>query len=177
MNRRNRTQLGLGLLLILAAAWLIATKINPELTDILHLNFEWPMWIVISGGIILLIGLLVGAPGMAVPACIVAGIGGILYYFNATGNWVEWYFWLLVPGLAGIGELFSGLLGGTFRQSARSALNTIFVSIVLFAIFASLFGGTELFGPYSEYLPIALLFLLGLWLILRGIFRRNKPTE
>ena len=177
MNRRNRTQLGLGLLLILAAAWLIATKINPELPDILHMDFEWPMWIVISGGIILLIGLLVGAPGMAVPACIVAGIGGILYYYNATNNWFEWYFWLLIPGLAGIGELLAGLLGGTFRQAARSALNTIFVSLVLFAIFASLFGGSELFGRYSDYLPIALLFVLGLWLILRGIFRRNKPTE
>ena len=174
MNRRNRTQLGLGLLLILAAAWLIATKINPELTDILNLTFEWPMWIVISGGIILLIGLLVGAPGMAVPACIVAGIGGILYYYNSTGNWVDWYFWLLIPAFAGVGELLAGLLGGDFRHQARSGLNAIFVGLVLFTIFATLLGGWEFLGAYSDYVPIGLLFLLGLYLILRGVFRRNK---
>ncbi len=88
MQKRNRTQLVLGVLLILVAGWLIATRINPELNDIVRFPpFDWPMWVVLAGAMLLVLGLLVGAPGMAVPACIVAGIGGILYYQNATGNW------------------------------------------------------------------------------------------
>ncbi len=174
MNRRNRSQLGLGIILILAATWMIVSRLVPDLNQDLAQAFVWPMWVVLAGALILLIGLLVGAPGMAVPACIVAGVGGILYYYHATNNWGEWYFWLLIPGLAGVGSLLSGLLGGTFRQEARGGLNAIFVSLVLFAIFAALLGKAEWLGPYADYLPIGLLFALGLWLILSSLFRRAR---
>ncbi|MEZ0396096.1 MAG: hypothetical protein ABWK53_06705 [Anaerolineales bacterium] len=174
MNRRNRTQLGMGIILILAAAWMIASRLVPDLSDLFAQAFTWPMWIILAGAAMLLFGLLVGAPGMAVPACIVAGIGGILYYYEATNNWDEWYFWLLIPGFVGVGSLLSGLLGGTFRQEVRGGLNTIFVSLVLFAIFAALVGKAEWLGPYTDYLPIGLLFFLGLWLILGSLLRRPR---
>jgi hypothetical protein len=174
MNRRNRAQLGLGIILILAAAWMIASRLVPDLNDFFAQAFTWPMWVVLAGALILLIGLLVGSPGMAVPACIVAGIGGILYYYNLTNRWQEWYFWLLIPGFVGIGSLLSGLLGGTFRQEVRGGLNAIFISLVLFSVFAVLMGEAEWLGPYTDYLPIGLLFALGLWLILSSLFRRPK---
>ena len=105
MQKRNRTQLVLGILLILVAAWLIAARINPTLARYLTLPpFAWPMWVIFAGAILLVIGLLSGAPAMAIPACIVAGIGGILYYQNATGNWDSWaYMWTLIPGFVGLG--------------------------------------------------------------------------
>lgn len=174
MNRRNRAQLGLGVILILAAAWMIASRLVSGLNDLFMQALTWPLWVVLSGALILLIGLLVGSPGMAVPACIVAGIGGILYYYDATGNWEEWYFWLLIPGFVGVGSLLSGLLSGTFRQEVRGGLNSIFVSLVLFAIFAVLMGRAEWLGPYTDYLPIGLLFAIGLWLILGSLFRRTR---
>jgi hypothetical protein len=175
MEKRNRTQLVLGLVLILAAGWLIATRISPNLANLVKLPpFEWPMWLVLSGAIILLIGLLLGAPGMAVPACIVAGIGGILYYQNATGNWSSWsYLWTLIPGFVGIGSLLAGLLGEDTRQSIRSGLNALAFSVVAFAIFSTLFGGWTILGPYAQYVPIVLLFLLGVWFIVRGFLRRK----
>jgi hypothetical protein len=98
------------------------------------------MWVVIAGGVVLLIGLLVGAPGMAVPACIVAGIGGILYYQNATGDWGSWaYVWSLIPGFVGVGTILAGLLGQDFRQSVRSGLNLILISLIMFLFFAAVF--------------------------------------
>src|SRR5512136_2588979 len=114
MQKRNRTQLILGILLILAAAWLIATRVFPNLGNIIHLPvFEWPMWVVLVGVMLLVLGLLVGAPGMAVPACIVAGIGGILYYQNATGRWDSWSFLCtLIPGFVGVGKILTGVIGG-----------------------------------------------------------------
>ena len=42
--------------------------------------------------------LLTGQPGMLVPACIVGGIGGMLYWQNLTGDWASWsYSWSLIP--------------------------------------------------------------------------------
>jgi hypothetical protein len=174
MEKRNRTQLVLGILLILAAAWLILARVNPDLGKLVRLTFDWPVWVMLSGALILFIGLLVGAPGMAVPACIVAGIGGILYFCDQTGNWGAWsYLWTLIPGFVGVGALLSGLLGGTFRKDFGGALNSIIVSLVLFAIFATFFHAWDIFGLYSTYVPIVLLFALGLWFIVRGFLRRK----
>ena len=132
------------------------------------------MWVVLAGAALLVIGLLVGAADMAVPACIVAGIGCILYYCNASGNWNSWaYMWTLIPGFVGIGSILSGLLGENFKASVSNGLNALIVSVILFAVFGTFFHAWSLFGVYSEYVPIALLFLGGIWLILpRGIARK-----
>jgi len=174
MDKKNRTQLVLGLVRILVAGWLVLNQIQPEWTTWLHLDFEWPMWVMLSGAALLLIGLATGNSEMAIPACIVAGVGGILYYQNASGDWDSWsYMWALLPGLGGVGNLLSAIIGGTLKQEGRHAINTIFISLIMFVIFAAIFGGLEILGPYKDYALIGLLFLFGLWLILRGIFRKR----
>ena len=175
MQKRNRTQLVLGVLLILVAGWLIAVRAVPNLAKIIQLPpFEWPIWVMLSGAILLVIGLLTGAPGMAIPACIVAGIGGILYYQNATGNWESWaYMWTLIPGFTGVGSILAGILGEDFKTSVRRGLNTLVISAILIAIFGTFFNAWKIFGVNSLYVPIALLFLGGIWLIVRGVMRRN----
>ena len=132
------------------------------------------MWVIFAGDALLVIGLLVGAPDMAIPACIVAGIGGILYYQNATNHWESWsYLWTLIPGFVGIGQILSGIIGGNFMASLREGLKLLLISAILFTIFATIFNAWTIFGSYSAYVPIALLFLLGIWLIVRGIVRRK----
>jgi len=174
MNRKNRSQLGLGVILILVAAWLVLTKLQPDLIANLNLVFAWPMWVVIAGGFVLLIGLLVGAPGMAIPACITAGIGGILYYQNATNQWQSWsYMWALIPGFVGIGILLTGLLGENFRHNIVEGPKLIAISLVLFLIASALFGGLQIFGAYRDYWLAGLLLLLGLWFVLRGVFHKR----
>ncbi len=174
MEKKNRTQLVLGLLLILVAGWLIATRIKPDLANILHLTFDWPMWIMLAGAVILVIGLLVGAPDMAIPACIVAGIGGILYYQNATNHWESWaYLWTLIPGFVGVGKILSGIIGGDFMACLREGLKLLLTCAIMFTIFATIFNAWTIFGSYSAYVPIALLFVLGIWLIVRGSMRQK----
>ena len=175
MVKRNRSQMVLGIILILVAGWLIATRISPDLAKILHLPaFDWPMWVIFAGAALLVIGLLVGAPDMAVPACIVAGIGGILYYQKISDNWSSWsYMWTLIPGFAGIGNILAGILGSDFKHSLRQGLNSLVVSVVLFAVFGTFFHAWNIFGVYSTYVPVALLFLAGIWLIVRGFLRRK----
>ena len=169
---QNRTQLALGIILILLGGWLVATKQIPELQTWLSHNYVWPMWVIGAGAIILIIGMLVGAPGMAVPACIVAGVGGILYYQNATNDFSSWsYLWTLIPGFVGVGSILAGLLGDNTRRNLSHGINALVTSAVLFLIFATVLGGLKLLGNYG--LPVILI-LLGVYIIARGLFRTKE---
>jgi len=174
MTKRGRTHLVLGILLVLVAAWLLINQVLPEWTAWFQLKFDWPVWIMLVGAALLIIGLAAGNPDMAIPACIVAGVGGILYYQNYSSDWDSWsYMWTLLPGLGGLGSFISAMISGNIKKEARNAINTMFVSVVLFVVFATIFGGLNIFGPYKDYVLIGLLFVFGLWLILRGIFRKR----
>lgn len=168
---QNRTNLVIGLLLIVLGGWLIATRQVPELQAWLEENFRWPMYTIGAGLLILLIGLLTGNPGMAVPASIVAGIGGILYYQEVNRAYETWsYMWTLIPGFVGVGEILTGLLGDNTRHNLSRGLGKIVTSAVLFLVFATLFGGLALLGTYGA--PV-LIILLGLYILARGFMRRG----
>lgn len=169
MERQARSRLGVGILLILLGAWFLAVQFIPGLGAWFHIQFEWPLIVIGVGLLLLVLGLLVGAPEMAVPACIVGGIGCILYYQNLTGRWESWaYLWTLIPGFVGLGILISALLKGQRRELGSGAW-LVFISLVLFAIFGSFFGSLGLFG---QYWPVLLIFL-GLLLLIRT-FIQNR---
>jgi hypothetical protein len=177
--RPNRTNLFLGILLILIGAWLVATRQVPSLQNWLEDNFAWPMWTIGAGLLVLLIGLISGAPGMAIPASIIAGIGGILYYQNANDEFGSWsYLWTLIPGFVGVGTILAGLLGENTRHNLARGLNLIVISAVLFMVFATVFGGIAILGDYG--VP-AILILLGLYVLIRGFVRSGsgygRPNE
>jgi hypothetical protein len=168
---KNRGQLALGLILILLGGWFIAQQQIPMLKQWTSLFMSGPLTIVAAGGLILLIGLLLGAPGMAIPAAIVAGVGGIIYYLQITENPAGWsYMWTLILGFIGVGQILSGLFGGG-RHQFGSGLNLIVTSAVLFIIFAAIMGKLTLLGSFA---PAILLILLGLWVIARGLWRGRK---
>jgi hypothetical protein len=168
MERQRRTTIGFGILLVLLGAWFLAAQLLPDLNFWINATFSWPLFVIGAGVLLLVIGLLVGAPGMAVPAAIVGGIGGLLYWQNTTGNWESWaYVWALIPGFVGIGILIAGLLGENPRQSFREGSRLLIISLIMFAIFASFLGGWNLFGPYWPVLII----LLGFWLLIQPLFR------
>jgi len=151
---------------------LVATKQIPQLGSWWAHNYVWPIWVIGAGAIILIIGMLVGAPGMAVPACIVAGVGGILYYQNATNDFSSWsYLWTLIPGFVGVGSILAGLLGDNTRHNLGQGINALATSAVLFLIFATVLGGLKLLGSYG--LPVILI-LLGVYIIARGLFRNKE---
>jgi hypothetical protein len=169
MRHYRRSNLAVGLILILIGVWFLAVQVFPNLRVWFNLSFSWPLIVIGAGVLLLLIGLLAGEAGMAVPACIVGGIGGLLYYQNLTGNWDSWaYAWTLIPGFVGAGVILSGLLGNRPKRSLGNGLNLIVISLVLFLIFAAFLGGPNLFGPFWPLLII----LLGLWLIVRPLFNR-----
>ena len=167
--RQNRTNLFLGILLILIGGWLVVTRQVPALQNWIDAQFTWPMWTIGAGLLVLFIGLITGAPGMAIPASIIAGIGGILYYQNQTGDYSSWsYMWALIPGFVGVGTILAGLLGEQTRRNLSHGLNLIVISTVLFLVFATFFGGLSILGDYGAAI---VLILLGLYVLIRGFVR------
>jgi hypothetical protein len=168
MDTRARSSLAGGLALILLGVVFLIAQIMPEQFAWLNPERNWPLIVIGVGLLLLLIGLLTGAPAMAVPACIVGGIGGILYVQNATQNWGSWsYVWTLIPGFVGVGVMLSGLLSGRGTKAIQEGGGSILVSLILFAIFGSLFGAADFVIPIWPVLLIA----VGVITLIRAVIR------
>jgi len=166
---KKRNAIAGGLLFILLGAALLAIQFVPGL----QIWFDWPTIIIGVGIFLLIIGLATGTPEMAIPASIVSGIGGLLYWQNATGNWESWsYAWALIPGFVGIGIILSGLLSGNVREGLSEGGQLLLISLVMFLIFGSFFGALGFVGDYWPLLLIG----LGLILLVRGLFSRGGKS-
>lgn len=171
MNQQQRSRLFGGLVLILLGVYFLAVQLFPDLDNWIGARFEWPLFVIGTGILLLLLGLISGAPGFVVPAAIIGGIGGILYWQNATGDFASWsYMWTLIPGFVGVGTILLGMLSRANRRGIREGLKLILTSAILFGIFASFFGALS-FG-LLEYWPV-LLILYGVILLVRMIPRRT----
>jgi hypothetical protein len=169
MGRKKRSNFVLGFLLILIGSWFLATQFVPGLGQWVDKYFDWPVYIIGVGVLLLFFGLLGRAPGLAVPACIVGGIGGLLYWQNATGNWESWnYAWTLIPGFVGLGVILAAVLGEGGRSGFRSGIWLIFISLVMFAVMGS-FLGAGIVGTYWPVLVIA----LGVWILILPLFKKR----
>lgn len=169
--KQNRSNLFLGILLIAIGAWLVATRQVPSLQNFTE-NMTGATWTIAAGVLTLVIGLITGTPGMAVPASIVAGIGGILYYQDQVGNYASWsYMWTLIPGFVGVGTMLAGLLGENTSRNLGSGLRTVAFSAVLFLVFGTFFGELAFLGQYGVAI---ILILLGLFILARGFMRKSR---
>ncbi|MFP3853428.1 MAG: hypothetical protein ACLFWD_03935 [Anaerolineales bacterium] len=174
MERRSRSSIGLGLILILAGALLLAIRLVPEFGAWMEANFAWPFYLIGFGAALLIWGLTSGATGLLVPASIVAGIGGLLYWQTVTGNFSSWaYAWSLIPGFVGFGILLMGLLDPGKRDQIQASGWLMLISVILFFIFGSIFGGADLLGPYWPILLIG----LGLLLLAQSARSRDKSES
>lgn len=175
MSKRNRTHLALGVLLILASVALLVMKFIPTFASMFQFTLNWPAWIIIGGCCFLLLGLILGEPELAIPACIFAGVGGILYYQLSKNDFTSWtFFWTLIPGFAGVGNILSGIIGGNLKKMMAEGFRLILISAILFVLLSSIFGRNQIWGNNTEFALAGFLLLAGLWLIIRGLIRSSK---
>ena len=167
MDSKKRSNLAGGLLLILIGGVLLVTQLAPDQFYWLDPGQNWPLIVIGVGVAMLLFGLVTGVPALAVPACIVGGIGGILYWQDATSNWGSWaYAWTLIPGFVGVGVILSGLLSGQPRKAFMEGGRTVMVSLVLFSIFGFFFARDDFQGILWPSLIIG----VGVIVLLRQFF-------
>ncbi len=156
-----------GILLIVLGAFFFALQTVPALGRFVQLSL--PVLIIGAGAGLFVLALIVRVPGLAVPAAIITGVGGLLYYQNATGDWASWaYAWTLMPAFVGVGIILAGVLSGNSRGGISSGLTLLIISAVLFTIFSSFLGGSTML---IQYWPIVLI-LIGLAVMIRAILRR-----
>jgi len=156
-----------GTLLILLGVFFLVTRFVPDIFDVL----SWPFIVIGVGAVFAVVSLVTWTPGLMVPACIIGGIGGILYWQNATGNWETWaYAWALIPGFVGVGVALNELLEGRPLRALTEGGWPILVSLLLFFLFASFFGGLQWRGPWWAIVLI----VMGVLIILRPFVRGRK---
>lgn len=168
MVTRNRSSITGGVLLILLGLFFFVFQVAPGLWGWFNPETSWAL-IIVGIAVVFLVAAVAGStPGLAIPAAVLGGIGSLLYWQNATGNWDSWaYCWTLIPGFVGVGLVVSGLLGDTQHRRIESGLTLILVSGIMFALLASLFG---VLGSWGVYWPLLLIFF-GLLLLIRPMFR------
>ncbi len=171
MGQRGRSNVAAGVLLILFGAAFLAAQLAPGMFGWLRPEQNWPLIIIGAGVLLLVLGLLVGEPGLLVPAAIVGGIGGLLYWQSVTGRWESWaYAWTLIPGFVGVGVFFSRLIEGRPREAFTEGGQAILISMVLFAVFGTLLGQRDFPGLV---LPV-LLIGAGLLVMINTLLRRGE---
>jgi hypothetical protein len=170
VDDHRRPGIAAGVLLVLFGVALLALQLVPGLRVWLDISFGWPSIIIGIGAVMLFAGLFTWQPGLVNGGCIVAGIGGILYWQNATNTWASWaYAWTLIPAFAGVGMILAGVMQGDFLRSLRMGLWQILTSAVLFLIFAAFLGGPNLLGVYWPVLIIG----LGIILLFQSLLRKR----
>lgn len=157
----RQTSIAVGLILILAGILFLILQAFPDLAAQIDLASQWPL-IIVGIGALFMLGAFFGTPPLAVPGSIVAGIGLLLTYQNATSNWHTWSFaWTLIPGFVGVGIMIMGALDPGSRNQVRDGLRLLAISLGLFVVF----GG--FFGAFGQYWPV-LLIVGGVLLLFRS---------
>jgi hypothetical protein len=152
----RRQSLAVGIILIVLGGLILASQIWSATFDCLNIEQIWPVLMITAGMGLLMLGIVLRVPSLAVPGCIVGGIGVLLYWQRATGIGQTWaYAWTLIPGFVGIGFIVAGLLNNEGRSAFRNGSWLVVLSLVLFAIFGTIFGDGLLSGVVLSLLLIA----------------------
>ena len=169
----SSSSLAVGLVLVVVGIFFLIMR----LFDIDLSSYGWPLYVIIPGLTLLIVGFVSLGTGALVPGGIVTVTGLILAAQNATGDWASWaYAWtLVVPGGAGLGLFLQGLRVHDSKQ-VRLGRNLMFWSALMFmigfVIFESIFNiSGQDFGVVSRAALPVLLIIIGVTLLLRSMQR------
>lgn len=158
------------IIMIGVGVFYLCAALFPQFQAFINSKSTWPFQIIILGGVFYLAGILSWVPSLFIPATIITGVGGLLYYQNLTGDWASWsYAWALIPGFVGIGLILFGIFGRK-KGAILGGLWNIFSSIVMFSIFGFAFGRL----PNVEKIWPAALIMLGLFVLLQAVGSKKK---
>jgi hypothetical protein len=145
-------------------------------------QYGWPLFVIIPGLTLLVVGFLGGGAGASVPGGIVTMLGLVLAYQSSTGDWASWAFaWALIaPGGVGLG-LYLQALRDRDPEGLRRGRTLMFVAALIFMIgfvlFESILGISGLdYGVFGKAALPALLIVIGLILLVRSIQRSRAKA-
>jgi hypothetical protein len=170
MQGRSQSAIVVGAVLIALGVFFLVTRFVPSFFGTL----SWP-WIIIGVGVVfLIVALATWTPGLAVPACVIGGIGGLLYWQNLTGAWYTWsYAWALIPAFSGVGVFLNEAMEGRPLKAIVDGGWPILIGLLLFFLFGSFFGGLPWLGPWWA----VVLIVIGVLVLLRPLVRKGRSQK
>jgi hypothetical protein len=140
-------------------------------------QYGWPLFVIIPGLTLLVVGFIGGGPGASVPGGIVTMLGLVLAYQSSTGDWASWAFaWALIaPGGVGLGLYLQALRDrdpGGLRRGRTLMFVGALIFMIGFVLFESILGISGMdYGVFGKAALPALLIVIGIILLVRSIQR------
>jgi hypothetical protein len=174
---RSNSGLALGIVLVVVGFFFLVMR----LFDIDLSSYGWPLFVIIPGLTLLVVGFVSLGTGALVPGGIITLTGLVLAYQNSTGDWASWsYAWaLVIPGGVGVGLLLQGLRTHD-QQLLKQSRTLLFWSLMIFMIGFVLFesvlnvSGID-YGVVGKAALPALLIIIGVTLLARS-FQRGRSA-
>jgi len=143
-------------------------------------QYGWPLFVIIPGLTLLVVGFLGGGQGASIPGGIVTMLGLLLAYSNSTGDWPSWAFaWsLIVPFGVGLG-IYLQALRDRDLPALRRGRTLMFVGVLIFMIgfvlFESILGISDMdYGVFGKAALPGLLVVIGVILLVRSVQRSRR---
>jgi len=174
-GRRAGSSVALGVVLVVLGAFALIVQFTG-----FDAGGSWPLFIVIPGLTLLVIGFISLGTGALIPGAILTVIGVILAYMNSYQDWTAWAFvWPLVaPGGVGLGIWLQGLRkhdAHLLRQGRVLMFVAFLIFLVGFVIFGTIFRIGEVdYGWFGKAALPGLLIVVGIVLLARSIQRTRQ---
>jgi hypothetical protein len=172
---RPGSSLALGIVLVVVGFFFLVMRIF----DVDLSSYGWPLFVIIPGLTLLVVGFVSLGTGALVPGGIITLAGLVLAYQNATGDWASWsYAWaLVIPGGVGVGLFLQGLRTRDqhlLKQSTSLLLWWLMIFIIGFVLFESVLNVSGIdYGLVGKAALPALLIIIGVTLLARS-FQRGR---
>jgi hypothetical protein len=176
--RGGGSSLALGVVLVVVGLFALGVVLfGVDLTQ-----YGWPLFVIVPGLTLLVVGFLGGGVGASVPGGIVTMLGLVLAYQSSTGDWASWAFaWALIaPGGVGLG-LYLQALRDRDSVMLRRGRALVFIGALIFMIgfvfFESILGISGIdYGVFGKAALPALLIVIGIILLVRSVQRSRRAT-
>ena len=173
--RRAGSSTAVGIVLVVVGVFFLAVRVF----DIDLSAYGWPLFVIIPGLTLLVVGFFSLGTGAAIPGGIVTMVGLVLAYQNATNDWASWvYSWALVaPGGVGLGMFLQGV-GDRNVGLIKQGRSLMFIALLIFTIgfvfFESILNISGMdYGLFGKAALPGLLVAIGLVLLVRSV-RTNR---
>jgi hypothetical protein len=174
--RSGGSSMALGIVLVVVGLFALGVVVfGIDLTQ-----YGWPLFVIIPGLTLLVVGFVGGGVGASVPGGIVTMLGLVLAYQSSSGDWASWAFaWALVaPGGVGLG-LYLQALRDRDPMMLKRGRTLIFVAAMIFLIGFVLFEGIfrisgQDYGIFGKAALPGLLIVIGIILLVRSIQRTRQ---
>lgn len=177
--RRWGSSAALGIVLVVVGIFALGVVLfGIDLTQ-----YGWPLFVIIPGLTLLVVGFAGVGQGASIPGGIVTMLGLVLAYQSSTGDWPSWAFaWaLIIPGGLGLGMYLQALRDrdGVSLQRGRTLM---FVGAMIFMIgfvfFESILGISDVdYGWFGKAALPLLLVVIGLILLVRSVQRNRREAN